>query len=206
MTSDSPFLGWVPARCLLGLSGACLALVLIVACNKHVAPEIELVLGPEAAHRFAPTVGYAEYYQLADGSDRLRVTVASYAADCAKFVPVPEGTVSVTLSLSSPMGQPILTGEYPVLGSPDLGKADLGKATRGRLGQGSSFVRLHSDSRVVHSPGGITLQKLEPRQHGLVEGVVHQVPIAGENQVALTGAFRVRICRAVLDESRKKEP
>jgi hypothetical protein len=166
------------------------------ACNKQPTPEIELVLGPEATHRFAPTVGYAEYYQLADGSDRLRVSLASYAADCAKFVPVPEGAVGVTLSLSSPMGQPILTGEYSVVGTPPQGK----------LGHGSSFVRLHSESRVVRSPGSITLQKLEPRQHGLVEGSVRQVPTGGEDQVALTGAFQVRICRAVLDESRKKEP
>jgi hypothetical protein len=189
----------VYARWLERLARVVVALLVLVgdaACNKHAAPEIELVLGPEAAHRFAPTVGYAEYYQLADGSDRLRITLASYAADCAQFVPVPQGAVSVTLSLSSPMGQPISLGEYAVSGP----------TAQGKLGQGSSFVRLHSDSRVVRSPGAITLQKLETRQHGLVEGSVRQVPTAGENQVALTGAFQVRICRAVLDESRKKEP
>jgi hypothetical protein len=187
--------GRLVVRPLLAFSAG-LAALSLVACNKHAPPEIELVIGPEASHRFAPTVGYAEYYQLADGSDRLRITIASYAADCAQFVPVPEGSVSVTLSLSSPMGQPILTGEYPVLGV----------APRGKLGQASSFVRLHAESRVVESPGTITLRKLEARQHGLVEGEVHQVPSPGESQVALTGAFQVRICRAVLDESRKKEP
>jgi hypothetical protein len=165
-------------------------------CSRPPALEIELALGPERSFRFAPSVGFAEYYQLADGSDRLRVTLASYAADCAHHVPVPEGALSVALHVESPMGRALVPGEFSMGAS--------GEATQG--GTASSFVRLHADSRSLNSPGRLKLHKLEPRQHGLVEGEVHQVPTPGQDPVALTGSFRVRICRAVLDGNRKAQP
>jgi len=141
-------------------------------------------------------VGFAEYYQLPDGSDRLRITLASYAADCAKFVPVPERAVSIALELESSMGRALAPGEFT------MGAAD--PASKG--GKASSFVRLFSDSRSLNSNGLLKLEKLEPRQHGLVAGEVHQVPGLGQDPAALSGRFRVRICRAVLDSNRKDEP
>jgi hypothetical protein len=175
---------------------AALGLVLgLFGCTKEKAPQVELLLSPDSSFRFSPAVGYAEYFQLADGSDRLRVTLASYAADCAKFTSVPEEAVSVTLSVASPMGRAIEAREYPVPGSREQSSP----------GSVSSFVRLHADSREVKSAGKLSLKKIEARLHGLVEGEIRQVPEPNDNQVALTGQFRVRICRVVLDESRKKE-
>jgi hypothetical protein len=169
--------------------------VLASGCRSQEAEEIELILGPEQVVRFQPRAAFAEYFELSGVSDQLRITLASYEADCRKLVPPPPHGVSITITVESPLGRPLGVGEYPYT------------AEEPRLDQPRAlpFIRLHEGAERLPAYGKLKLTGFEPDLHGLVRGELEFLNPEEGRGAALSGKFTVRLCRSVLDATRNKE-
>lgn len=108
----SPMLLVVPCLCL----GSCR--------NNSVA-VIQIVTGDsnEQQISFAPKVAFAEYVELPNGGDELRVSLANYELSCEGYSAVPDGGVLVALTFLLPVGQHPMEGTYPWPGLPNGNKS-----------------------------------------------------------------------------------
>lgn len=182
------------AQCRISVALFAVAL-LSSACRSQQAEEIELILGPEQVVRFQPEAAFAEYYELSGVSDQLRITLASYEADCRTLVPPPPHGVMVTITVESPLGRPLGVGEYPFV------------AEEPRMDQPRAlpFIRLHEGADRLPAYGKLELTGFEPSLHGLVQGELEFLNPEEGRGAALSGKFKVRLCRSVLDATRNKE-
>lgn len=161
-------------------------------------------LGPEVQVRFRPVSAFAEYFELPGAPDQLRITLASYPADCEKFTPPPPAAMVVTVLAEVPLGRSLGAGDYPWTGALVL-KED---GTSGSVDAPRSipFVRLHNDARPLSAGGQLRLTTLERSEHGVVKGELDYRTSDAKNPSALTGHFEVHLCRTVLDASRASDP
>lgn len=189
-------MGAAPKNGRAGISALLLGLAIAVSgCRTPEADEIELILGPEQVVRFQPQAAFAEYFELSGVSDQLRITLASYEADCRKLVPPPPHSVSVTITVESPLGRPLGVGEYPF--AAEEPPADQPRAL--------PFIRLHEGADRLPAYGRLKITGFEPSLHGLVKGELEFLNPEEGRSAALSGKFTVRLCRSVLDATRNKE-
>lgn len=142
-----------------------------------------------------PKAGFAEYFELPGVSDQLRITLSSYTADCARFIPPPPHEVSITLTIESPPGRPLDVGEYSYSEAEPT-------AEGARV---LPFIRLHDGADRLHASGKLKLKQIDPNLHGIVSGEFEFLTPKEGNPSALSGTFSVRICRSVLDATRSKD-
>jgi hypothetical protein len=164
---------------------------------------VELELGAER-FQFVPESAFAEYWELPGEPDQLRITLASYKANCENYQGPAQGHALVTLTVRMPPGKSIGPGEYPWKGLPE----DPGAAMEPHV---IPFVRLAREGRTLAPGGALQLKQLDRSLHGVVKAdfVFSSQARAGDDveggrapSSGLRGSVSVRVCRLSLDPGR----
>jgi hypothetical protein len=176
-----------------------LLLALGTSCHQSSAPKIDVLLGGGVARAFAPVSALARYVELAGEPDRLTLVLASYEVGCDRFENPPEGQIFVSITVQAPPGVGLKPGDYPWPGSVEGVQAAEAPLSL-------PFVRLTTEGRALPGGGLLKLDALEPSLHGQVRGalVYQDGSEGGSPTFRLTGPFSARICRAVLDPTRRQ--
>jgi hypothetical protein len=170
------------------------AVLLATSCEGPPAHEITVVDGPSTTH-FAVRSAFAEYVELSGERNELRLTLASYALSCERWVPPREGDAAVTVVIVTPSGVPPTVASYGWTGTPPreeplsaayaLPKAQLGRRSR------------------LFEPGGtIHLSRVQIDPRGAVNGTL-AFEFPGEDDRPATridGGFHAKMCRLALTE------
>jgi hypothetical protein len=153
-------------------------------------------ISPDSQHSFVPITALAEYLELPESRNELRLTLANYELPCDRFVPAAGEQIHVSVVVVTPAGSRPAPGTYAWAGTQGQGdgandpqppfarpKALLG-------GRGHTF-----------QPGGaVRLTKVALGRHAAVEGVL-AFEFAGNAEheaTSLTGSFRARVCKSNL--------
>lgn len=184
-------------RLLLRLA-TCLG-ALMASCHSPPPAKIDVLLGSGAGRAFVPVSALARYVELAGEPDRLTVVLASYEVGCDRFENPPGGEIFVTVTAQAPPGVGLRPGDYPWPGSIEAVQA-------AEAPLALPFVRLASEGRALPAGGALKLETLEPALHGQVRGslLFQDGQDGGAPTFRLAGAFTARICRAVLDPTRRQ--
>ena len=178
-------------RCSVGL----LAAVVLAACTGRPLGTLDVRLGSPANSRHAFTVrtGFAEYVELADVGSELTVTLANYEASCERYVPPPEGKLSVTVVVFAPSGTRISAATYPWAGP----QAHGGTPTRPERAYSLPTVRIGRKSQLIEPGGGVELRRVELAREGRVSGLLQfESPGDADHEAtSITGRFDVPLCR-----------
>lgn len=176
-----------------------LLLTLGIGCDPSSTPKIDVLLGGGVARAFVPVSALARYVELAGEPDRLTLVLASYEVGCDRFVTPPEGQLFVSITVQAPPGVGLKPGDYPWPGSIDGVQA-------AESPMSLPFVRLTHEGRALPGGGLLRLDALEPTLHGQVRGTLlyHDGAEGGSPTFRLAGPFSARVCRAVLDPTRRQ--
>jgi hypothetical protein len=168
-------------------------------CDDSGAPKIDVLLGAGAARTFVPVSALARYVELAGEPDRLSIVLASYEVGCDRFENPPPGEIFVSVTVEAPPGVGLKAGDFPW---PGLVDGVLGAETPVAF----PFVRLATEGRALPGGGLLKLDTLEPALHGQVRGALlfQDGSEGGAPTFRLVGPFSARICRAVLDPTRRQ--
>jgi hypothetical protein len=172
------------------------ALLCCVGCRSEpTSPPIQLALGvdPEDRVEFSPRSAFAEYLELPDARNELRITLASYEASCERFVPPEPAEASLTVAVVTPSGKPPAPGGY----------GWNGEKAPGPHGYAVPSARRGGSGHVLAPGGAIELERVELDIGGRIEGRL-AFEFSGDAQREATharGAFRARVCR-----SKRAEP
>jgi hypothetical protein len=173
-------------------------MLVLCGCDKSSAPKIDVLLGAGVARAFAPVSALARYVELAGEPDRLTLVLASYEVGCDRFETPPDGQLFVSIVVQAPPGVGLKPGDYPWSGAVDTVQAAESPLSL-------PFVRLANEGRALPGGGLLRLDALEPRLHGQVRGtLLYQDGAEGSSTFRLAGPFSARICRAVLDPTRRQ--
>jgi hypothetical protein len=168
------------------IARAFVAAGLLTGCSRAEKPSVQLVVGanPNETTSFSPEVSFAEYVAIRGSHTELRITVASYAASCERFVAPGPDQALVTVVVTTPADDPPHLASYPWSGPSDRARA----APSARVGsRGYEFP-----------PGGeLTLTRVELEPQGSVAGSFNfEFPgNADTTQKGLHGRFEARLCR-----------
>jgi hypothetical protein len=146
---------------------------------------------PGERAEFSPKAAFAEYVELPNLRNELRITLASYAAACERFVPPPAGETSVTITLLTPPGIKPGPATYP------WGEIPADAKTRTPTTPIAQPVARLGKTGFVFPPGGtLELSKAELAQDGEVRGLLaFEFPgTAGQPATSLKGSFAAKIC------------
>lgn len=163
------------------------------ACRTEAPTPIQVVVGQAQSERaeFVPKAAFAEYIELAGLRNELRITLASYAASCERFISPPANETSVTITVITPPGQKPVPASYP------WGEiaADAGVRTPGNA-LSQAVARIGKKSFAFPPGGTLELSKAELSQDGEVRGILaFEFPgTAGQPATSLKGSFAAKIC------------
>ncbi len=173
-----------------------LALVVSVSCKSEKPKEtIELVV-PDGSGRtleLAPRSAFAEYVELPDSANELRVTLASHEVSCERYVaPGPDDTV-VVVTLRLPSGQKPHPGSFA--STPPLAE-DAGAS----IGRPFAVpVVRRGEKAYPLAPGGtLELTSVDLGNNGSVRGALaFEFPGDGTRPASSAkGKFSARLCRS----------
>lgn len=174
---------------MVGLLGAAMG------CSERQHPPIELNTGRGHEQIFTPQSAYAEYVELPQLRNELRLTLASYQTSCERFTPPPPGGVLVTIQLALPTQQRLEAGTFPWPG-PDARIAPGNPVTSAYAEPG---VRLGGVAGALQFPAGGGMQVTSARleRFGEVGGTLaFEAPAAvGHGASEIRGHFRAVLCR-----------
>jgi hypothetical protein len=185
-----------PAPSRRPFSARWLILCLALACRSDPAPaNLDLVL-PEGNGRrtsLAVRSAFAEYAELGELGRELRITLASYALSCERYVAPGPDDLLLVVTLTLPATETLRPGSVPALG-PEAGGAPGARPTR----PSALPVVRHGERSYVFPPGGsVELTELDLSPTGRVRGVL-SLEFAGDGTRPAAGArgkFDARICR-----------
>ncbi len=190
---------WVLAqrRVLLTLIGTFLTL----ACRDNSLPVIQIVAGNlgEQQVDFTPQSAFAEYVELPNGGDELRVSLANYELNCDSYAPNPNSGVLVVLTFLLPVGQRPAIGSYPWPGLPKGDKsADANFELKTPVVM--PVIRIGKKSIALLPGGNVDIQRLNLERQGEVVGVMRLEQSGGDGQppTRLFGSFTARVCRTTI--------
>lgn len=167
-------------------------LLATVACERPPAHEITVVDGASTT-QFTVRSAFAEYVELPGEHNELRLTLASYAVSCERWLPPHGDDDALTVVIVTPSGVPPAVASYGWTGIPPreeplhapyaLPKAQFGSRSR------------------LFEPGGeihLTSVLLDP--HGTVSGTLaFEFPGEGERPATrIDGGFQAKMCRLAL--------
>jgi hypothetical protein len=168
-------------------------------CEESNVPKIDVLLGGGAARTFAPVSALARYVELAGEPDRLTIVLSSYEVGCDRFENPPLGEIFVSVTVQAPPGVGLKAGDFPWPGLVD-------GVLAAEMPVALPFVRLATEGRALPGGGLLKLDTLEPILHGQVRGslLFQDGSDGGAPTFRLVGPFSARICRAVLDPTRRQ--
>lgn len=164
-----------------------------IACERPPAPEITVVDGASTTH-FTVRSAFAEYVELPGEHNELRLTLASYAVSCERWLP-PHGDedAALTVVIVTPPAVPPAAASYGWTGIPPRDEPlhapyALPKAQFG------------SRSRLFEPGGEIHLATVQIDPHGTVSGTLaFEFPGEGERPATrIDGGFQAKMCRLAL--------
>lgn len=172
------------ARALL-LGSALVAL----GCDRAPAHQVTIVDGATVTH-FQARSAFAEYIELPGQRNELRLTLASYAVSCERWIPPRDGDLALTVVITTPAEVRPTTGSVPWSGIPAPDEPlqapfALPKALLGHR------------SRLFEPGGAIRLSAVQIEPHGTVAGVLaFEFPGEAERPATrVEGAFDAKVCR-----------
>lgn len=167
-----------------------MCLAIATGCDERPTHDITITDGPTTT-RLTTRSEFAEYLELPDDHNELRLTFASYPLSCDRWVAPVEGQTLVTVVIVLPPGTPPAAGssynwsgipsaEEPLKASYALPKAHIG--TRSRLFEPGGAVKL-------------TRAQLDP--HGTISGMLaFEFPGEADRPATrIDGSFDARMCR-----------
>ena len=171
------------------------------ACRDNSPPVIQIVTGDlgEQQTNFTPQSGFAEYVELPNGGDELRVSLANYELNCEGYAPNPNSGVLVVLTFLLPVGQRPAVGTYPWPGLPKGDKsADANFELKTPVVM--PVIRIGKKSIALLPGGNVDIQRLNLERQGEVVGVMRLEQSGGEGQPPsrLFGSFTARVCRTTI--------
>ncbi len=174
---------------------AALAVAGLTACGRTPPPAIELALGEDggAVRQLVPKSAWAEHLLIPGSKNELRLVLASGEASCHGYVAPGADELRLTVTVTSPLDQPIGPGVYPwsePAPSPD-GDAPAPRA---------AVPKVLIGGRSFQPPpgGGVELLRVDPSPQGTVTGVLgFAFPGTGSDPASsIKGAFSARSCSA----------
>lgn len=167
--------------------------LLALACHGEAASnDVDLLLPDGVGRRveLVPKTAFAEYVELPELRRELRITLASYALSCDRYVAPGPGDVLFTLTLDAPASEPFHPGAYP-LESAD--PPDAGATTRAK-----AFAVARQGERGFDFPNGgaVELRAVDLGPTGQVSGVLAlEFPGDGTRPPAgAHGKFEAHLC------------
>jgi hypothetical protein len=158
-------------------------------CERAPTHEVTIVEGANTT-RFTVRSAFTEYVELPGDRNELRLTLASYAVSCERWVPPREGDTALTVVIITPPDTRPSVASYGWTGIPERGeplhaayalpKAELGVRSR------------------LFEPGGtIRLTGVQIDPHGIVTGTLaFEFPGEGERPATrIDGGFTAKMCR-----------
>jgi hypothetical protein len=177
------------------LRGASLGFAcLLAACRSEPSrTTIDLVLPDGVGRRveLVPKSAFAEYVELPELRQELRITLASYELSCHEYVaPGPSDTLLV-VTLTAPASEPLKPGAFPLEAA---ARADAGAVTRS-----TAYAVAREGARGFEFPAGgrIDLRAFDPSASGQVTGTLAlEFPGDGRRPPAgARGRFEARMCQ-----------
>jgi hypothetical protein len=162
---------------------------LTAGCERPPAHELTVVDGVTTT-RFRIRSAYAEYVDLPGLRSELRLTFASYAVSCERWIPPRDGDSAVTVVIALPADSHPTATSYPWAGMPPQGEP---------LHEAHALPKalLGSRSRLFEPGGSIRLSAVQLDPHGSVSGIL-AFEFPGDSEHPLTrvdGAFDAKMCR-----------
>jgi hypothetical protein len=180
------------------LGRAALALVtLAVACRAdNPKSTLELVVPDGSGRTFelAPRSAFAEYVEVPDIANELRVTLASHDVSCERYVKPGPGDTVVVVTLKLPPSEKPRPGSFA--STPPL-VADAGASKVGRA-YAVSVIRRAERGYALPPGGTLELAQVDLGKSGVVAGsLAFEFPgDAVRPASSAKGKFRARICRS----------
>jgi hypothetical protein len=161
-----------------------------LSCGRETHARIELAVGKQE-FSFTPRSAVAEYVEVPDARQELKVTLASGEAACDRFVALQAGETAVSVVLVTPPGSKPAAGVFPAA----PGASDTKGSITSAYVVPKAFVG--QESRVLGPGGGMRLTQVQLVPGGVVEGVLafENAGSATAPATRLNGAFRARFCR-----------
>ncbi len=167
--------------------------LLAVACRGEAASSNVDLLLPDGVGRrveLVPKTAFAEYVELPELRRELRITLASYALSCDRYVAPGPNDVLFTVTLDAPAAEPFHAGTYPLEGAdaPDAGATTRAKAF--------AVARQGEHGFDFPNGGAVELHAIDLGPAGLVSGVLAlEFPGDGTRPPAgAHGKFEAHLC------------
>lgn len=154
--------------------------------------NVDLLLPDGVGRRveLVPKTAFAEYVELPELRHELRITLASYALSCDRYVPPGPDDLLLTVTLDAPAAEPLHPGTFPLEAAdpPDAGATARPKA----------FAVARQGERGFDFPNGgsVELRSVDLGPAGQVSGVL-ALEFPGDGTRAAAGAhgkFEAHLC------------
>jgi hypothetical protein len=174
---------------------ALLSALSLASCRAKKAAPIQVVTGPAAEDRieFLPQAAFAEYFELEDLRNELRITLTSYQASCDEFAAPKAGQVSVVVSVVSPAGTALGDGTYVWGGHAAHG----GTAAKPEKPFAAPTVRIGGRGLALPPGGALELKSVSKAMDAPIRGyLAFEFPGDAEQPAtSLRGNFEAKLCR-----------
>ena len=151
---------------------------------------------PGSQRSFVPVTALAEYLELPESSNELRLTLADYELPCDRFVPPKGQQIHVSVVVVTPAGSRPVPGTYTWAGTHGHG----GAANEPQPPFARPKALLGGKGHIFQPGGNVRLTRVALGRHGAVWGVF-AFEFAGDGEheaTSLTGSFRARVCKSNL--------
>jgi len=169
--------------------------------DSEATATVELKLGPDAAleRSFVAVTSLAEYIEVPGAGNELRLTLASYDADCDAFKPPATDETSISIVITTPTGVAPTPGVYAWAGH----EAHGGEVHNPTKPYAFPTARIGNKSYLFEPGGGVVLKELSLGKHGSVTGLLNfEFPGDAKHPArSLKGRFSARMCRFSSTES-----
>lgn len=169
--------------------------VALLGCRAKAASPIELTVGkaPSEHRNFSPKSASFEYVELPGERNELKITLASYAAPCDRFISPPPGQALVSVTVVTPPNVRPAPGTYVWAGH----EAHGGSVTRPARPYALPTARIGHHGYLFPPGGSIRLTRVSLSAPGRVDGLL-SFEFSGDGQhpaMAIKGRFSAVICR-----------
>ncbi len=171
--------------------GVTALLLMLTTCAKEKLPEIEFTLsGPAIKRTFVPLAALAEYLELPNGGNELRITLSSYPLSCDTFRAPTAEEILVTITLVTGAGTQITPNTYPWAGHPGAGESP-------RARSAEPIIRIGARSWSLAPGGQIKLREAPLDRERMISGLLDfEFPGTVEAGASrLSGAFKAKLCQ-----------
>ncbi len=166
-------------------------LLMLTTCAKEKLPEIEFTLSaPTIKRTFIPLAALAEYLELPNGGNELRITLSSYPLSCDTFRAPKAQEMLVTVTLVTSAGTQITPNSYPWAGHPGRGESP-------EVRSAEPIIRIGARSWSLAPGGQIKLQEASLDRERMISGLLDfEFPGTAEAGASrLSGAFKAKLCQ-----------